>query len=279
MSQALRAGGARFRSGMPTTCRMGTRNSVLRIRSCSTKKDDTPAQEVSGSSWNPISRVKAWWNKEDSEDWKQARKEIQKDISKGYFDEMREADTFSAGTSSASLLPAKTAKLFPALNARSLLDIEAHLPVAAIGCVSLVTIAVQDSAQPHVESWGEPLIDTFGDSVFTHSKGSEVRLYRVSVLDGRVGAMLHSLVTSAAKRKTPEERYASVLHWNGDAGNLELELANRYVGYAYLLDREGRVRWRGRGKATPEQAERMIDFARTLLTEPATPKPKLKGKR
>ena len=35
----------------------------------------------------------------------------------------------------------------------------------------------------------------------------------------------------------------------------------------------------GRGKATPEQAERMIDFARTLLTEPATPKPKLKGKR
>ena len=47
------------------------------------------------------------------------------------------------------------------------------------------------------------------------------------------------------------------------------KVSNRYVGHAYLIDREGRVRWRARGQATQEHTDRMLEFTQALLDEAA----------
>lgn len=46
-----------------------------------------------------------------------------------------------------------------------------------------------------------------------------------------------------------------------------LELPNKYTGYAYLLDRNGLVRWRGCGKPRVDELETLYDLAEKLILE------------
>jgi ATP10 protein len=46
-----------------------------------------------------------------------------------------------------------------------------------------------------------------------------------------------------------------------------LELPNKYTGYAYLLDQQNRVRWRGCGQAEEGEIQAMIKCAELLVEE------------
>ena len=46
-----------------------------------------------------------------------------------------------------------------------------------------------------------------------------------------------------------------------------LEVHNSIIGYAFLVDREGHVRWRAHGKPTERELEAMTNCCRQLLTE------------
>jgi ATPase complex subunit ATP10 len=47
----------------------------------------------------------------------------------------------------------------------------------------------------------------------------------------------------------------------------QLLLPNVYTGYAYLLDKDNRVRWRGSGQALEGEVEVMLLCAQELLQE------------
>ena len=47
----------------------------------------------------------------------------------------------------------------------------------------------------------------------------------------------------------------------------QLLLPNVYTGYAYLLDRDNKVRWRGSGQATEQEIEAMLECTEQLLQE------------
>ena len=133
-----------------------------------------------------------------------------------------------------------------------------------------------------MKSWADFFTNEFGEDVYTHAVVGSPRIWSIAILDGKALSLLSSMVTSAARKKIPEERHASVLHWSGSVDSLGLELANRYVGHVYLVDNEGRVRWRGRGQATTEHGTRMVEFAKELIAEAADPKQstkKLGGKK
>jgi hypothetical protein len=46
-----------------------------------------------------------------------------------------------------------------------------------------------------------------------------------------------------------------------------LELPNKYTGYAYLLDRENRVRWRGSGQSQDGEVDTLIQCVEQLRAE------------
>jgi len=222
---------------------------------------------------------KAWWNKEDKPELLREREAIKAEMKKGYFDDVKAAEQFAVGTSSASLLPNKSAKAFAAITARSLQDQDVQLPVSSLGTVSLVTVAARESAQAHVDSWTEPIAAVFGkEALYAQPGGEAPSLYHINVMEGHVGSMLSTIIRSKLRRQLPAEQHGAVLHWNGDVTTLGLEVANRHVGHVYMLDKNGRVRWRGRGQATPEQADRLVAFAQTLMKEEAS-SPGVKKKR
>jgi hypothetical protein len=44
-----------------------------------------------------------------------------------------------------------------------------------------------------------------------------------------------------------------------------LELPNKYTGYAFLLDKDNKVRWRGCGQADPHELDTLFKCAETLV--------------
>ena len=66
-----------------------------------------------------------------------------------------------------------------------------------------------------------------------------------------------------------EERWKSLLYYNSirwvKKWRFTLEMKNMLVGYAFLLDQDGLIRWRAVGKALPEEIESMLKHTRTLL--------------
>ena len=46
-----------------------------------------------------------------------------------------------------------------------------------------------------------------------------------------------------------------------------LELPNKYTGYAFLLDKDNKVRWRGCGQAEPHELETLYQCTEQLLAE------------
>jgi len=46
-----------------------------------------------------------------------------------------------------------------------------------------------------------------------------------------------------------------------------LLLPNVYTGYAFLLDRHNKIRWRGSGQAHPEEVQILLEVTQELLDE------------
>ena len=46
-----------------------------------------------------------------------------------------------------------------------------------------------------------------------------------------------------------------------------LDLPNFFTGYAYLLDQDHRIRWKGCGLAKPHEIEHLIQCAEQLVSE------------
>jgi ATPase complex subunit ATP10 len=46
-----------------------------------------------------------------------------------------------------------------------------------------------------------------------------------------------------------------------------LGITNRYLGYVFLVDSEGKVRWGAHGNATPKELETMVKLTGELKAE------------
>eukprot|EP00658_Telonema_sp_P-2_P056015 TRINITY_DN44512_c0_g1_i1.p1 TRINITY_DN44512_c0_g1~~TRINITY_DN44512_c0_g1_i1.p1 ORF type:complete len:216 (+),score=48.64 TRINITY_DN44512_c0_g1_i1:222-869(+) len=194
-----------------------------------------------------------------SEANKAARKELLAEIKAGSFNEMHAAQAYSEGTSSAGLATTKKAPMFPVIETTALNGDEVKLPAGLEHKVSLVGLACRASADEHIASWSGPFEDAF--------KGDPgIRFVDLKLIEGMLVRIMKSSIMATTRSRTPEERHGDVLYYSGDSDEV-FNLENRFVGHMFLLDSSGRVRWRGRGTATPEQVERLISFTKTLEQE------------
>ena len=71
---------------------------------------------------------------------------------------------------------------------------------------------------------------------------------------------------SGMRAAIPNEKHKNVVTYYGtvDPYRQALKIEDIYVGYAYLLDRKGIIRWQGQGFAKPEDIKSLIETAREL---------------
>ncbi|MDN7023870.1 hypothetical protein FGU65_03010 [Methanoculleus sp. FWC-SCC1] len=149
---------------------------------------------------------------------------------------------------------------FPTIAANSLAGDMVTLPDAAKGLVALVAVAFVRRAQEQIDSWTDRFTAAFGDN-------PRCTVYEVPMMDGLMARVFSGSIDAGMRGGIPPAQHSHVITYYGDLDPYlrDLGIDDRNLAFVYLLDREGIIRWSGRGFATPERLEDMVEVARALL--------------
>ena len=148
-------------------------------------------------------------------------------------------------------------KKFPEVTADSLAKTPVSIPGAAQGKVALIAVAFLQQSQPQLDSWLGPFTERFASKEgFT--------FYEVPMISSGYKFMSF-IINSGMRGGIPKEKHKNVVTMYGDVEKYmkELDLDARF-GYAFLLDREGVIRWQGKGFSTPEALKELFEMAEKL---------------
>jgi hypothetical protein len=148
-------------------------------------------------------------------------------------------------------------KRFPEVTAESLAKTRESIPESAKGKVTLIAVAFLQQSQPQLDSWLGPFEEKFGNKEgFT--------FYEVPMISSGYKFM-RFVIDNGMRGGIPKEKHKNVVTMYGDVEKYmnELNLEARY-GYAFLLDKEGIIRWQGQGFATPDALKELFELAEKL---------------
>jgi hypothetical protein len=148
-------------------------------------------------------------------------------------------------------------KRFPDVIAESLAKTRESIPESAKGKVALIAVAFLQQSQSQLDSWLGPFGERFG--------GKEgFTFYEVPMISSGYKFM-RLIIDSGMRGGIPREKHKNVVTMYGDVEKYmkELNLEARF-GYAFLLDKEGIIRWQGQGFATPESLKELFELAEKM---------------
>jgi hypothetical protein len=150
---------------------------------------------------------------------------------------------------------------FPALAADSLAGDRVTLPDPGKGAVTLVVMSFKRDAQSQNDSWLGPFENEFG-------KKPGCFFYEVPMIRRRF-VFMAPLIDGGMRAAIPGEKHKHVVTFYGDVEPYKqaLNIEDVSLGYAFLLDRRGIIRWQGRGFAKPDDVKTLLETARRLALE------------
>lgn len=130
---------------------------------------------------------------------------------------------------------------------------------------TLVTVVFKQFGAQMLDTWTERFQSAFQGN-------NRVEIVHLNITEGWFLSKLQRYLTRSARKHTPEEQWpTTLLHYasntdDPDLANFKdtLRIHNTLTAYVYLLDGLGRVRCAASGKASPEEADSMIQFAMDL---------------
>ena len=148
-------------------------------------------------------------------------------------------------------------KRFPEVTAESLAKTRESIPESAKGKVTLIAVAFLQQSQSQLDSWLGPFAERFGGK-------DGFTFYEVPMISSGYRFM-RIIIDSGMRGGIPREKHKNVVTMYGDVEKYmkELNLEARF-GYAFLLDKEGIIRWQGQGFATPESLKELFELAEKL---------------
>jgi hypothetical protein len=183
--------------------------------------------------------------------------------------ELKRVTVERGGTASVDegLLPAAGAHTFPAREMTSLSGGRVVIQDAASAAgVTLVLLAFRSFADDQLASWRAPFANAFG------GRDVCVQTFDVSVNETFAAQMLSGFVQRLQRSKIASGLHEHHVALNAEAGaSIEaiLPSKNRLFGYALLLDRDGRVRFRAAGTSTAASQAALVAAAEQLLLDDA----------
>ncbi len=150
---------------------------------------------------------------------------------------------------------------FPTLTAESLAGNKVTLPDSVKGKVALVVLSFKRESQSQNDSWLLPFEKEFGTR-------EEYFFYEVPMIRRRYIVMA-PLIDSGMRAAIPSEKHKNIITYYGsiDPYKQALKIDDIYLGYAYLLDREGIIRWQGQGTANAEDIKILMETAKGLVNK------------
>ena len=148
-------------------------------------------------------------------------------------------------------------KRFPEVSAQSLAKTSESIPGSARGKVTLVVVAFLRESQAQLDSWLAPFVQQFGDK-------KEFTFYEVPMISSGYKFM-RFIIDNGMRAGLPEKKHKHVVTMYGDVQRYTDELGlDPRSGYAFLLDKEGIIRWEGKGFAEAEALKDLFARAEQL---------------
>lgn len=189
----------------------------------------------------------------------------------GYFHEMVELQKTKGKpfVAAAGVRAEVESQPFPSVTGDTLAGGELSLPAGCRGKVTLVALSFKQFGFAQLESWVKPFMER------VHEKGKSkceikpppVQVVHLSAMEGGfIANLLKGSVLSGLKKVTPPQLHATSLVFVGDVNPMveSLDVSNRLVGHIFLVDKEGRVRWRGCGPASELELGRLLEATEIL---------------
>jgi hypothetical protein len=150
---------------------------------------------------------------------------------------------------------------FPALTAESLAGDTVTLPDSVKGRVVMVVMSFKRDSQSQNDSWLGPFEKKFGQK-------QGFFFYEIPMIRRRF-VFMAPLIDSGMRAAIPNEKHKNVVTFYGDVEPYKqaLKIQDIYLGYAFLLDRQGVIRWQGQGMAKPEDIKALLETAQRIVLE------------
>lgn len=146
---------------------------------------------------------------------------------------------------------------FPNVTADSLAGAKESIPETCKGKVTLVAVAFLRESQGQLDSWLNPFYEKFG-------KRDGFMFYEIPMISSGYKFMKF-VIDGGMRGGIPKFKHKHVVTMYGDVQSYltALRLDPRY-GYAFLLDREGIIRFQAQGTATEKQLQELFSKAEAL---------------
>lgn len=191
------------------------------------------------------------------------RKEIFKDVRKGYFYDFHEFRKLGGKRFFAFSKPSelKDSRLFPTMKARTLSQKEVDLHQEFAGHVTLVLL--------WIKAYGEAMCDKYRLPFVKHFHGEPLaQYYEISALDGFFFKAFKGIIEKNLRKERPADRHDNYLFFSGNLKPIKKKfMENEIVGHAYLVDCNGLIRWKAHANPTEEEITHMLDCSQLLLKD------------
>ena len=151
--------------------------------------------------------------------------------------------------------------LFPMLSSKALNGRVVTFPQESLGFVTLIAIAFRRGSQVMIDSWTGPVLTAFGSA-------PRVRVYEIPMISP-IYRLMAGWIDRGMRSGIAADRHPFVVTYYGNLTpyRLALGMDDPEPAYLFLLDRHGRIRWKGSGYAENDSLQGLEDQVRSLLVE------------
>jgi len=146
---------------------------------------------------------------------------------------------------------------FPKVKGKSLSGEEVTLPNDVKGEAILIGVAFKRDAQEMLDSW-----TNYFDILCEGKKD----VYELPVIEGSLWKIFSGFIDRGMKSGIPEEKHDKVVTHYGDASEVKkkLEIEDENLGYVFLLDKYGRILYKGEGYADKKGKEELLEHVKMV---------------
>lgn len=170
------------------------------------------------------------------------------------------------------LINRSEAEFFPTVKGTKLDGTSISVPGDVNASAKLVIFSFKHYGFTLLRSWLDPFTARYPEALGEFTNGDKAKgmaVAEICFIEYGFLSMAKTVFASNIKKSIPDSQiHNTILSFGGVTDfAAQLLLPNKYTGYAYLLDKNDKIRWRGSGQATDEEVETLLKCAKQLLSE------------
>ncbi|GAA5802254.1 ATPase assembly factor ATP10 [Helicostylum pulchrum] len=184
------------------------------------------------------------------------RRHLVEEATKSYFADVHEmrkhgGKMYYANT---QLIKPEKAGYMPNFEAQDLSRKKINTTEKLVGKITLMTFVYAKFGEPHVESFIQPFLKKYSNTT------QDIQLVEVNVQENMLKQLLLKAFVPLIRKNTSAERKDNYCLIMKDISKTRksLDMTNQYIGYAFLVDQDCKVRWAAHGQATEEEVGNML---------------------